>query len=253
MPRPDGLPTGGRPRDGLPSPVSPLPPFPDSLPGRPRFPRPSVGTLSAAAGPRPGVPSFTRRVAIGRSPEQVFAVLDDLEAARRWMPAIRRIDVLTPGMPMGAGFKWRETRRAFGVLRLKVVLTVVQHHRPSTWGLMSNDGKVQATATFELEPAGGGTEVTLTVEAEDLRGDPRRAERTIRLMERQDAGALERLKAYVESTTEPPARAEPPPKALASAPTAAAERAAAVPAKARKGARKPAAGGRAKTATRKAK
>jgi uncharacterized protein YndB with AHSA1/START domain len=155
------------------------------------------------------VPSFTSAIAIDRSPEQVFAVLDDLDAAPRWMPSIRRIDVLTPGMAMGAGFKWRETRRVFGVLRMKVVLTVVQHHRPEAWGLMFNDGKVQATATFELASVGGATGVTFTEEVEDLRGSPKRAERMLRMMQRQDADLLQRLKAYVESTTEPVARPEP--------------------------------------------
>lgn len=166
------------------------------------------------------MPSFTSSIAIDRSPEQVFAVLDDLEAAPRWMPSIRRIDVLTPGMAMGAGFKWRETRRVLGILRMKVVLTVVQHQRPDLWGLMFNDGKVQATATFELAPVGGGTGVTFTEEVEDLRGNPKRAERMLRMMERQDADLLPRLKAYVESTTEPVARppAEGPVAAMAAAP-----------------------------------
>jgi uncharacterized protein YndB with AHSA1/START domain len=154
------------------------------------------------------VPSFTSTLAIDRSPEQVFAVLDDLDAAPRWMPSIRRIDVLTPGMAMGAGFRWRETRRIFGILRMKVVLTIVRHQRPEAWGLMFNDGKVQATATFELAPASSGTAVTFTEEVEDLRGNPKRAERMIGMMKKQDADLLQRLKAYVESTTEPAGRAE---------------------------------------------
>jgi uncharacterized protein YndB with AHSA1/START domain len=169
------------------------------------------------------VPSFTTRATIDRSPEQVFAVLDDLEAAPRWMPSIRRIDVLTPGMAMGAGFKWRETRAIFGILRMKVVLTLVRHERPAAWGLMFNDGKVQANATFELSPSGdGGTDVVFTEEVEDLRGNPKRAERMMRMMQKQDADLLQRLKAYVESTTEPAARAAlvtpKPAKAAAKAP-----------------------------------
>jgi uncharacterized protein YndB with AHSA1/START domain len=195
------------------------------------------------------VPSFTSSIAIDRSPEQVFAVLDDLEAAPRWMPSIRRIDVLTPGMAMGPGFKWRETRRVLGVLRMKVVLTVVQHRRPETWGLMFNDGKVQATATFELAPAGGATGVTFTEEVEDLRGNPKRAERMLKMMQRQDADLLQRLKAHVESTTEPVARPEPaeepPAVAVAAAPKA--------KAKAKSAPKKAAAGKPKKAAAKKAK
>jgi uncharacterized protein YndB with AHSA1/START domain len=202
------------------------------------------------------VPSFTSTIAIDRSPEQVFAVLDDLESAPRWMPSIRRIDVLTPGKAMGSGFKWRETRRIFGVFRMSVVLTVVQHQRPETWGLMFNDGKVQATATFELAPAGSGTGVTFTEEVEDLRGNPKRAERMVKMMQKQDADLLQRLKAHVESTTEPSGRAEPVAVTMkearapkAAKPTKTAQKAPAAKAKAKAPASKP----KAKKAAAKAK
>jgi uncharacterized protein YndB with AHSA1/START domain len=156
------------------------------------------------------VPAFTSTTTIGRSPEQVFAVLDDLGQAPSWMPAIKRIDVLTPGMPMGVGFKWRETRRILGVFRMKVVLVVTAHDPPRTWGLTYNDGKVQATATFELEPVAGGTKVTFVEDVEDLQGKPQRAERMLRMMEKQDRDLLDRLKARVEATTEAPAGTEAP-------------------------------------------
>jgi uncharacterized protein YndB with AHSA1/START domain len=175
------------------------------------------------------VPSFTSTIAVRRSPEQVFAVLDDLEQAPRWMPAIKRIDVLTPGMRMGVGFKWRETRRVLGILRMKVVLVVTAHEAPRTWGLTFNDGKVQATATFELEPTPGGTKVTFVEDVEDLQGKPKRAERMLRMMEKQDGDLLDRLKAHVESTTEAPAGLAEEPDVRASAPEASAPEAAAKP------------------------
>jgi uncharacterized protein YndB with AHSA1/START domain len=151
------------------------------------------------------VPSFTTRLTIDRAPQQVFAVLDDLDAARRWMPAIRRILVLTPGEPMGVGFKWRETRRLFGIFRMSLVLTIMEHERPTTWALEFNDGKLRARATFHLKPSGRGTQATFTEDIEDLQGRPERAQTMLRRMEKQDGDLLERLKAYVESTTEPPA------------------------------------------------
>jgi uncharacterized protein YndB with AHSA1/START domain len=150
------------------------------------------------------VPSFTRSIAIRRSPEQVFAVLDDLEQAPKWMPAIRRIDVLTPGMRMGVGYRWRETRRVFGILRVKFVLVLSAHDPPRTWGLTFNDGKVQATATFELSETPSGTQVTFVEEVEDLQGKGKRAARMAKMMEKQDHDLLERLKAHLESTTEEP-------------------------------------------------
>lgn len=157
------------------------------------------------------MPSFTRSIAIRRSPEQVFAVLDDLGQAPDWMPAIRRIDILTPGMRMGVGFKWRETRRILGVFRKSFVLVVTSHDPPRTWGLTYNDGKVQATATFELKPTAAGTEVAFSEEVEDLQGKPARAERMAKMMENQDAELLDRLKAHVEATSEEPAGLAPDP------------------------------------------
>ncbi|HUR26372.1 MAG TPA: SRPBCC family protein [Candidatus Thermoplasmatota archaeon] len=150
------------------------------------------------------MPSFTRSIAIRRSPEQVFAVLDQLEQAPQWMPSIKRIDVLTPGMPMGVGFRWRETRRVLGILRMKVVLVVSAHDPPRSWGLTYNDGKVQATAAFELSTVPSGTHVAFTEDVEDLQGKVKRAERMMRMMERQDDDLLDRLKAHVEATTEEP-------------------------------------------------
>ena len=149
------------------------------------------------------MPSFTRSIAIRRSPEQVFAVLDDLEQATSWMPSIRRIDILTPGMRKGVGFKWRETRRVFGFIPVKVVLVITAHDPGRTWGLTYNDGKVQASAVFELTETPGGTNVVFLEEVEDLQGKPERAERMARMMEKQDGDLLDRLKAYVERMTEP--------------------------------------------------
>jgi uncharacterized protein YndB with AHSA1/START domain len=160
------------------------------------------------------MPSFTRSITIRRSPEQVYAVLDDLEQASRWMPSIRRVDVLTPGMKMGVGFKWRETRRFFGVLRMKMVLVVTAHDPPHMWGLTYTDAKVQATAAFELKGTPSGTQVTFVEDVEDLQGKAKRAERMLKMMEKQDDDLLDRLKAHVEATTEEPAGLMPEPKVV---------------------------------------
>lgn len=196
------------------------------------------------------MPSFTRSIAVRRSPEQVFAVLDDLEQAPKWMPAIRRIDVLTPGMRMGVGFKWRETRRVLGILRMKVVLVVTSHDPPRTWGLTYNDGKVQATATFELTATPSGTQVAFVEDVEDLQGKEKRAQRMLRMMEKQDADLLDRLKVHVEATTEePPGLAPDAPPVFETPDDAGKERAtAAKPAKAAKvtKAKAPSAKGKAK-------
>lgn len=198
------------------------------------------------------MPSFTQTTTIRRSPEQVFAVLDDLQQAPTWMPAIRRIDVLTPGMRMGVGFRWRETRRVFGILRMKFVLVVSQHDPPRTWGLTFNDGKIQATATFELTPTASGTQVTFVEEVEDLLGKGR-AERTLKSMEKQDRDLLARLKAHLEATTEEPPGLLPEPKVVEEpAPAAAPAKQPKAKAKPTKAAKSPKKAGKASKSTKKA-
>jgi hypothetical protein len=119
---------------------------------------------------------------------------------------------------MGVGFRWRETRRVLGILRMRVVLVVSAHHRPTTWGLTYNDGKVQAVATFELAEKPHGTEVTFVEDVEDLQGKPKRAERMLKMMQKQDGDLLDRLKAHVEATSTEPAGLALEPVAVAAKP-----------------------------------
>lgn len=44
--------------------------------------------------------------------DRVFAALTDLDGAIGWMPALVRIEKLTPG-PVSVGSRWREVRRMF--------------------------------------------------------------------------------------------------------------------------------------------
>lgn len=145
------------------------------------------------------MPGFERTITIDRPAPQVFAVLDDIQNARRWMPAIRKIQVMTPSHAVDVGYKWRETRRMMGILRITMPVEIVRHEQDKAWGIVVDDGKVRATATFELVPKGPATLVTLREDVEDLRGSPQRAARMARMMEKSDDDLLVRLKAYAES------------------------------------------------------
>lgn len=149
---------------------------------------------------------FERAATIGRPPSQVYAALDDIHGARNWMPAIRRIEVLTPNDAVDVGFRWRETRKVMGVFRASADLEVIEHDPPRVWGLKYEDKKLRATATFELARNESGTLITLRQDVEDLQGKTKRAERMAKWMEKSDGDLLLRLKAHVESQ---PARAEP--------------------------------------------
>jgi len=194
------------------------------------------------------MPSFTRTRNIDRAPAQVFAVLDDIQMAHKWMPSIKKVEVLTPDRPVGVGYRWKETRRVMGILRMSFDLAIDRHERNKAWGLGFTDGKVKTHAQFDLEPEGRGTKVTLTETCEDVAGKPKRAERIFKMMERSDGDLVDRLKAYVESTTEPPADmpaapAKPPAPAAASPKPAKTDKAPAkkaAPAKAKAAAKPPA-------------
>lgn len=157
------------------------------------------------------MPGFERKATIDRPPAQVFAVLDDVRGARAWMPAIRRIEVVTPDNAVDVGYKWRETRAVMGILRITMPVEIVQHEPSRLWGIRVDDGKVRATATFTLTAAGkGATDVVLREDVEDLRGSPKRAARMARMMEKSDDDLLARLKAHVESRPAPvPADVKP--------------------------------------------
>lgn len=152
--------------------------------------------------------TFSSSLVIDRTPRQVYAVLDDVAAAPRWMPAIKKIEVTTPDQSMGVGFRWKETRKIFGPFRMTLELGVTQHQPPTLWQLTFDDGKTWAQATFRLKPHGAGTHIDYILENHDLRGNKKREERMGRMMEKSDRELLQRLKAYVESL---PAPSPPPP------------------------------------------
>jgi uncharacterized protein YndB with AHSA1/START domain len=152
------------------------------------------------------MPGFERAATIDRPPSQVYAALDDIHGARNWMPAIRRIEVLTPNDAVDVGFRWRETRAVWGIFRASAEMEIVVHDAPRSWGAKYEDKRIRAMSTVELVPSETGTLVTLREEVEDLQGKPRRAERMAAWIERQDDDLLLRLKAHVESQ---PVRAGP--------------------------------------------
>lgn len=147
------------------------------------------------------MPLFKLARSVARTPEQVFAVLDDLQQAPTWMPRIRKVKVLTPDQPVGVGYAWEETSRILGFIPFTVRLAVAVHDPPRRWGVVYDDGKVRAEATFRLTPIAGGTHIDFTESVEDLQGKPKRAEATLRRIEKMDRDLLERLARHLEATT----------------------------------------------------
>lgn len=103
---------------------------------------------------------------IAAPPETVWRVLSDIDASARRVRGIDRVvRVAGPdGRVVGGyevGTSWRATRRTFGSAGTETMtVTAVDPGRSST--VEGERGGTRAVTTFRLEPAAGGT--TLTVE-----------------------------------------------------------------------------------------
>src|SRR2546426_3375453 len=93
---------------------------------------------------------FTRTAMISATPERVFSVLSDLAVAQRWMPAIQRIDGVSPGA-FQLGTSWQETRKA-GNRVMQSTLSVSTFERPSKLGLHVEAKTIKGDLSFRLAP-----------------------------------------------------------------------------------------------------
>ncbi len=139
---------------------------------------------------------FTRTATIQASPERVFSVLSDLGSAQQWMPAIQKIDSVTPG-PFRLGTSWQETRQA-GKRTLQSMVSVSSFEPLSRLGLEVTSKPMRGQLRFTLARKGGATEVTYEAQMWG-NGLMRLMTGTInRMMAEQDNDILDRLRAHVE-------------------------------------------------------
>jgi carbon monoxide dehydrogenase subunit G len=126
-------------------------------------------------------------IEIARPPEEVYAVVSDLERGPEWQPSLVRVDVE----------RGTEVRRIAGHER-ESRFEVTRAEPPRLFEIVSHASPVRAWATFELEPAGAGTRVRLSLLLE-LSGALRFGGRMIRgRAEREARDNLERLKQLLE-------------------------------------------------------
>jgi carbon monoxide dehydrogenase subunit G len=126
-------------------------------------------------------------IEIARSPEEVYAVVSDLERGPEWQPSLVRVDVE----------RGTEVRRIAGHER-EARFEVTRAEPPRLFEIVSHVSHVRAWATFELDPAGAGTRVRFSLLLE-LSGPLRFAGRMIRGRAEHEVRAdLERLKELLE-------------------------------------------------------
>ena len=111
--------------------------------------------------------AITESVEISRSPEDVFAYLDDLSRHGEWQESIVSVRVDTEG-PTRVGSRATETRR-IGNRDQTVSYEMTEHDPPRTFAFRGIDGPIRPVGKGTIEPIGDGSSSRLTLEF-DLTG-----------------------------------------------------------------------------------
>jgi uncharacterized membrane protein len=108
------------------------------------------------------VTAISESIEINRSPDDVFAYLDDVERHGEWQDQIVAVERQSEG-PLLVGSRVRETRRVPGGNR-SMTYEVTEHNPPRQSAFRVLDGPVRAVGTISIEPVGDdGTRSKLTI------------------------------------------------------------------------------------------
>jgi carbon monoxide dehydrogenase subunit G len=126
-------------------------------------------------------------IEIARTPEDVFAYLTDVSNLPAWQAGVKSATVRDGRI--------EETRSLLG-RELHTKLEIVEREEPRLFTLRALNGPVPFSVRHELEPAGGGTRLTVTAEG-DVPGFA--AGLVARRAEKQFRHDFERLRQILES------------------------------------------------------
>ncbi len=126
-------------------------------------------------------------IEIARTPREVFSYLTDVSNVPAWQTGVKRA-TLRDG-------RIEESRSLFG-REIDTTLEIVEQEEPRLFTLRAAGGPVPFTVRHELEPADGGTRLTVTAEG-DVPGFAARL--LAKGAERQFRKDFERLKQILES------------------------------------------------------
>ena len=101
-------------------------------------------------------------VEIAKSPQEVFAYLDDLRRHGEWQEQIESVDVLTEG-PTRVGSRAIDTRRVPGGRR-KITYEITEHDPPRRAAFRGRDGPIRPQGSVTVEPLDDGTRSRVTLE-----------------------------------------------------------------------------------------
>jgi uncharacterized membrane protein len=144
---------------------------------------------------------IAQRVEVARPIAEVFAFVTRFENLPRWEAGILEARQLAPG-PLDVGARGRDVRRFMG-RRTETTYEVVAHEPPRRFAVRSRSGPVPVQAGYTFEAVGTGTRVRSV--AELTLGGPARLLAPIltRVLQRQHARDLRRLKTVLEAGARP--------------------------------------------------
>ena len=108
--------------------------------------------------------AISESIEINRSPDDVFAYLDDVERHGEWQDQIVAVERQSEG-PLHVGSRVRETRRVPGGDR-SMTYEITEHDPPRQSTFRVLDGPIRAVGTISLEPVGDGSRSRLTFTVE---------------------------------------------------------------------------------------
>jgi uncharacterized protein YndB with AHSA1/START domain len=107
---------------------------------------------------------ITASIEIARPPDAVFAYIDDLSRHAEWQSSLQDVTVETEG-PTRVGSRARDRRKVPGGVQ-EMTYEITEHDPPRRASFRGIDGPVRAIGTVTVQPAAGGSRVTLELDFE---------------------------------------------------------------------------------------
>ena len=105
---------------------------------------------------------ITHSIEINRSPEDVFAYLDQVERHGEWQDQIVSTKQESEG-PVGVGTRVHEIRR-MGKREIDASYEITEHDPPGRTAFRGTVGPIRPVGTVTIEPAGDGSSTRVSID-----------------------------------------------------------------------------------------
>ena len=107
---------------------------------------------------------LTHTIEIARSPDEVFAYLEQLSRHGEWQPMIERVRIDTEG-PTRVGTRVTEWRKVPGGTR-EFQYEITEHEPPRRSAFRTLNGPIRPVGRITVEPVGGSTRYSMELDFE---------------------------------------------------------------------------------------